>query len=90
MTFAAVDLVANFYKEQRPDLVPDVIADECFFAEPADWSVQPMTEQEVRSYYREDAFIWRFYLAARKVDRFLRTRLLRREYPYILPGKIKR
>jgi hypothetical protein len=52
--------------------------------------VQPITEQEVRSYYREDAFIWRFYLSARKVDRFLRTGLLRQEYPYILPGKIQR
>jgi hypothetical protein len=87
-----IDLVANFHKEQRPDLVPDVIAAvNGFFAqETSDWSVQPITEQEVRSYYREDAFIWRFYLAARKVDRFLRTRLLGREYPYILPGKIQR
>jgi hypothetical protein len=87
-----IDLVANFYKEQRADLVPVVIAAvNGFFAQAAnDWSVQPITEQEVRSYYREDAFIWRFYLSARKVDRFLRTRLLRREYPYILPGKIQR
>ncbi len=87
-----IDLVANFYKEQRPDLVPDVIAAaNAFFArEAGDWGVQPIMEQEVRSYYREDAFIWRFYLAARKADRFLRRRLLGREYPYILPGKIQR
>lgn len=87
-----IDLVANFYKEQRPDLVPAVIAAaNGFFArEAGDWHVQPISEPEVRSYYREDAFIWRFYLAARKVDRFLRTRLLGREYPYILPGKIQR
>jgi len=26
----------------------------------------------------------------RKVDRFIRKRLLRQEYPYILPEKIKR
>jgi hypothetical protein len=87
-----IDLIANFYKEQRSDLVPEVIAAvNGFFAQvTSDWSVQPITEQEVRSYYREDAFIWRFYLSARKVDRFLRTRLLGREYPYILPGKIQR
>lgn len=87
-----MDLIANFYKEQRPDLVPDVIAtvNSFFVQETGDWNVKPITEQEVRSYYREDAFIWRFYLAARKVDRFLRTRLLGREYPYILPGKIRR
>ena len=49
-----------------------------------------ITEAEVRSYYQEDAFIWSFYLSARKVDRFLRTRVLRQEYPYILPEKIQR
>ena len=50
----------------------------------------PITEKEVRSYYREDALIWILYLNMRKVDRFLRTRILRKGYPYILPGKIKR
>lgn len=87
-----IDLIANFYKEQRPDLVPDVIAtvNSFFVQETGDWNVKPITEEEVRSYYREDAFIWRFYLAARKADRFLRTRLLGQEYPYILPGKVRR
>ena len=47
-------------------------------------------EQEVRSYYREDALIWSLYLSMRKVDRFIRRRILRQEYPYILPEKIKR
>ena len=88
----AIDLIANFYKEQRQDLVPDVIAavNEFFAQEVTAWGVKPIAEPEVRSYYREDAFIWRFYLSARKVDRFLRTRLLGQEYPYILPGKIQR
>jgi hypothetical protein len=88
----AIDLIANFYKEQRPDLVPDVIdtVNKFFAQEVAAWGVKPVAEGEVRSYYREDAFIWRFYLSARKVDRFLRTRLLGREYPYILPEQIRR
>ena len=30
------------------------------------------------------------YLSMRKVDRFIRKRLLRQEYPYILPENIKR
>ncbi len=87
-----MDLVANFYKEQRADLIPDVLAvvNDYFATAVAAWNVQPITEPEVRSYYREDAFIWSFYLTARKTDRFLRTRLLRREYPYILPEHIKR
>jgi hypothetical protein len=34
--------------------------------------------------------IWRLYLSMRRFDRMIRTKILRREYPYILPGKIKR
>jgi hypothetical protein len=44
----------------------------------------------VRAYYREDALIWSLYLSMRKVDRFLRRRVLGRAYPYILPEAIKR
>jgi hypothetical protein len=44
----------------------------------------------VRAYYREDALIWTLYLSMRRLDRWLHTNLLRREYPYILPGKTKR
>ncbi len=88
----AVDLVANLYKEQRPDLIPDVVAvvNRVFAEEAKGLEIKPISEQEVRSYYREDALIWSLYLAARKVDRFTRTRLLRRDYPYILPGRIER
>ena len=39
---------------------------------------------------KEDAMIWRLYLALRKMDRFLHLRMLREPYVYILPGKIKR
>jgi hypothetical protein len=88
----AVDLVANFYKEQRPDLVPDAIAVVCdfFSGEGAGLGVTPITEQEVRAYYRQDALIWTLYLSMRKVDRFLRVQILRRGYPYVLPPRIKR
>jgi hypothetical protein len=92
LRLVAIDLVANFYKEQQPALVPDAIgAVNRFFAnEAADLGLQPIDEPTVRSYYREDAFIWSLYLNMRKVDRFIRRRLLRREYPYILPEQIKR
>ncbi|MGD8487967.1 MAG: hypothetical protein PVG54_04900 [Anaerolineae bacterium] len=88
----AVDLVANFYREQRPELIPDVIdvVREFFAAEAADLGVAAITGPEVRAYYRENALIWRLYLGMRRIDRFLRTRILRRPYLYILPGKIKR
>ncbi len=87
----AVDLAANFYKEQRDEWVPAVTdAVNGFFAA---WEgggeVEPLTVNEVRAYYREDATIWRLYLAFRKVDRALRL-ALGREYPYILPAKVQR
>lgn len=88
----AIDLVANFYKEQRPDLIPPVLdlVNEFFTGEAAELRIAPIEEKEVRAYYREDALIWTLYLSFRRFDRFLQTRLLRREYPYILPGKIQR
>lgn len=88
----AVDLIANFYKEQLPALVPGLVATaNAFFADEAtDLVVAPVTEAEVRSYYREDALIWRLYQSFRRIDRFLHLYLLRRPYPYILPVISKR
>jgi hypothetical protein len=77
-----IDLIANFYKEQRPN---------SFFArEEAQSGIAPLTQKEIVSYYKEDATIWRVYLAFRKIDRFLHLKILRKPYVYILPGKIKR
>lgn len=88
----AVDLVANFLKEQRADLIPSAlgVVNTFFSGEAAELAIAPLTEKEVRDYYREDALIWSLYLAMRKVDRFIRRNILRRDYPYILPEKIKR
>lgn len=85
----ALDLVANFYKEQRADLIPALIdlVNASFAAQ--DDRLKPLTAAEVAAYYQQDAQLWRAYLAARKVDRFLH-RLIRKEYPYILPEQIKR
>ena len=49
-----------------------------------------MTTKDVEKYYREDKMIWQLFLAFRRVDRFLTTKLLRRRYEFILPGKIER
>jgi hypothetical protein len=88
----SMDLVANFYKEQRPELIPELVevVNDFFATDAADLDLEPMTEKEVRAYYREDALIWTLYLWMRRVDRSLHTHLLRREYPYILPGNTKR
>jgi hypothetical protein len=85
-----VDFIANFYKEQRPEVIPALVRTaNAYFADAAEPGIEPLTEKEVRDYYQEDALIWRFYLGARRIDRWLHH-LLRREYPYILPGRIRR
>lgn len=88
----ATDMIANFYKEQRPELIPDLVdmANDYFRTEAAALEVEPLSVKGVKSYYREDALIWTLYLSMRKTDRFLRAGIMRKEYPYILPGKIKR
>ncbi len=92
LRLVVVDLIANMYKEQRPDLVPPLteLANRFFSGEAAYLEERPLTVAEVRAYYREDAMIWSAYLAARKLDRFLHARLLRRRYPYVLPERIRR
>lgn len=82
-----IDLIANFYKEQLGDLVPLLVdeANSFLAVEAPDLEIAPIGEREVRSYYRQDAMIWRLYQGSRRIDRFLRTRLLGNEYPYILP-----
>ncbi len=88
----AIDILANFYKEQRADLIPELIfTTNSFFAnEGKELEIEPIEAKEIKDYYREDAFIWSFLAAARRFDRFLYLNILRQEYPYILPGKVKR
>ncbi len=85
-----LDLIANFYKEKREEWIPPVVeAVNEWVREWPEWEGEPYTEKEIRDYYREDAFIWRFYLAARKMDRRLHE-WFGKDYPYILPEKIER
>ena len=88
----AIDLIANFYKEQLPGQIPALVAAANDFFERVvpSFGIEPLTDKEIKSYYREDAVIWRLYLSMRKTDRFLRTTLTRKGYPFVLPGKIKR
>ena len=87
-----VDLVANFYKEGKPELIPSLVQNinEFLTGEGANLDIKPINTDEINAYYREDAFIWRLYLNMRRLDRFIYTKILRREYPFILPGKIER
>ena len=78
------DLVANLYKEQRPDLIP-------VFLEVVNKYLDPeLFQKEVDKYYKEDKMIWTLFSALRKAERFLTVNLLRKRYEFILPGAIKR
>lgn len=82
-----IDLAANLYKEQRPDLVRPAVE---IINDRAPEGLPDLTVEEVDRYYREDKLIWGLFLAFRRIDRWLRTRLLGRRYEYILPGRIER
>jgi hypothetical protein len=82
-----VDLVANLYKEQKPELIEPAI--DCVNAQlPRDQS--PLTRSELDKYYREDKLIWVVFLGLRRLDLFITTRIFWKRYEFILPGKIKR
>jgi len=87
-----IDLLANCYKEQKPELVPDLIplANRFFETEAKNLALEPIQQKDVQDYYKEDALIWSLYLSMRRIDRFLHRYILRRDYPYLLPGRIKR
>lgn len=86
-----VDLIANFHKEQMPEAIPGVVktVNDFLAGEAADFDLEPIREEEVKKYYREDVLIWRLYLGMRRVDRLLH-RISGRVYNYILPGRMKR
>jgi len=87
-----VDLIANFFKEGREDLIPKLVelANEFFSAEAAVLDIAPVDYEEIKKYYKEDASIWSLYLNLRKIHRFIRTKILRKYYDFILPAEIKR
>jgi hypothetical protein len=92
LRLVVIDLLANCCKEQKPELIPDlvVLANKFFTGQAAGLGIEPIDEKEVFSYYREDALIWTLYLFMRKVDRFLHRYIFMRPYPYLLPGHVKR
>jgi hypothetical protein len=88
----ANDLIANFYKEQLPALVPDVIAtvNDFFSSDAAEFAIKPFTIDEIKAYYKHDKQIWTVFQSLRRMDRFVTTKIRRKTYNFYLPGKIKR
>ena len=88
----SIDLVGNFFKEQREDLVPRLIelVNTFFKEEASEFEIEPLHFEEIEKYYKSDAKMWSLFQKVRKFDRFMRTKIRRKQYPFYLPGKIKR
>ena len=87
-----IDLIANFFKEQRPELIPGIIrqVNKFFKEEASEFNMELITFEEVQKYYKNDKMIWVIFQNARKIDRFIKTKLFKKKYDFYLPGKIKR
>jgi hypothetical protein len=81
---AALDLLANLYKEDLAVWVPTAV-------ELANARLgTDFTEHELRRYYRRDARLWGLLQRMRRADRSWQQRVRHRPYPFLLPGKIDR
>jgi hypothetical protein len=87
-----MDLVANFHKEGRADLIDPALGliNEIIRDKEISKEVPVLTREEIDRYYKNDAFIWTVFLALRRLDRFVKTRIFSKRYNFILPGKISR
>ncbi|MFX1567858.1 MAG: DUF6206 family protein [Promethearchaeota archaeon] len=87
-----IDLVANFFKEQKPEIIPNLIfrINRFFKEEAPEFEMAPLTLIEVQKYYKNDKMIWSIFQTARKIDRYIKTKLFRKTYDFYLPGKIER
>ncbi len=82
-----IDMAANLHKEQRPDLIPPFLE---IINSQINPDSEPITMKTIDNYYREDKLIWILFLNFRRLDRWIKTTLLRKRYEFILPGKIRR
>jgi hypothetical protein len=81
---AVLDLVANLIKEGlERHIAPFLRAANARLS-------SPIKASEVRRYYEDDARLWTLWQAMRRCDRFVRTRVLGKPYPFLLPGPIER
>ncbi|MFW9896295.1 MAG: DUF6206 family protein, partial [Candidatus Thorarchaeota archaeon] len=87
-----IDLIANFFKEQLPEIIPRLIkrANRFLEEEASQFGLEPISYIEVQKYYKSDKMIWVIFQNARRIDRYIKTKLLKKTYDFYLPEKIKR
>jgi hypothetical protein len=81
------DLAGNLYKEQRSDLIPAAIE---IVNQHLGAIGDLLTLKDVEKYYKEDKIIWSVFLSFRRIDCFIKTKILFSRYEFMLPGKIER
>jgi hypothetical protein len=86
-----IDLIANFHKEQLPEMIPDLlkVVNDFFDSEAKEFDIEPITLKEIDKYYKNDKMIWVLFQNFRRFDRFLK-KMFRKKYDFYLPAKIKR
>jgi hypothetical protein len=87
-----IDLIANFFKEQKPEIIPRLIrlVNKFFREEANEFGIESITLKEVIDYYKSDKMIWVIFQNARKIDRYIKMKLLKKEYDFYLPPTIAR
>jgi hypothetical protein len=85
-----IDIIANLHKEKRTDLIDGFIGIANSYGTSHNLEIKPLTRKEIDSYYSGDAFIWKFYQASRKLDRFITEKIFGKKYNFRIPGAIER
>ncbi|MHA1341108.1 MAG: DUF6206 family protein [Promethearchaeota archaeon] len=87
-----IDFIANFYKEQKPEIIPLLIKEinDLLRKDVSNMNIESITEKEIADYYKSDKKIWIIFQNMRRLDRWLKTKIFRKKYQFYLPEKIKR
>jgi hypothetical protein len=87
-----IDMLGNFFKEGAPERLPGAVAfvNGWIRSQPGAETLGKVDEAAVRAYYARDASTLELSLRLRRLQRLLTTRLLRRRYDFVLPGRIRR
>lgn len=88
-----VDHLANYIKEGRPDRIPITLDFIHSWIEENGHHLKlkrKITIKEIKSFYQKDVVLLEAFLQCRRLDRFIRTGVMKKTYNYILPGKISR
>lgn len=82
-----IDLIANLHKEKKSEFIEEsiILANKLLGQDKTQ-----ITRKEIDKYYQNDKFIWQLFLALRRIDRWLTNKVFRKQYEFILPGKIER